>query len=113
MKPPALLPPPPLAAHADKPRPLMRDFMGLCVHTVQFKPDLYKPVTRVVRDYHPVRWDLGDDTSFATKFPQARNGVDWDQVYGSWQKAGYRAHASLQFDDIKPGEWKDMPRDAF
>ena len=91
----------------------MRDFMGLCGHTVQFKPELYSPVTRLVRDYHPLKWDLGDDTSYATKFPSARNGVDWNQVYGSWAKAGYRAEASLMFDDIAPDDWKDLPRDAF
>ena len=97
----------------DKPRPLMRDFMGLCGHTVQFKPDLYAPVTRLVRDYHPLQWDFGDDTSYPTKFPMARNKVDWSQVYGSWVRAGYRAEASLLFDDIKPDSWKDIPRDAF
>lgn len=98
---------------AEKPRPLMRDFMGLCVHTVQFKPALYAPVTSLVRDYHPVRWDLGDDTSFATQFPRARNGVDWSHVYGSWKEAGYRSHASLMFDDIEPGAWMDVGRDAY
>ena len=91
----------------------MRDFMGLCAHTVQFKPELYAPVTRLVRDYHPMQWDFGEDSSYATKFPLARNGVDWSAVYGPWQKAGYRAHASLMFDDIAPGAWKDLPRDAF
>ncbi len=98
---------------AEKPRPLMRDFIGLCGHTVQFKPELYAPVTRLVRDYHPMKWDFGDDTSYAPKFPLARNNVDWSKVYGSWQKAGYRAHASLMFDDLAPGDWKDLPRDAF
>lgn len=42
------------AAFADEPRPLMRDFIGLNGHTVQFKPELYRPVSGVVRDYHPV-----------------------------------------------------------
>ena len=98
---------------AEKPRPLMRDFMGLCVHTVQFKPELYKPVTSLVRDYHPIGWDIGDDTSYATKLPMARNGVDWAKVYGSWKEAGYRAHASLMFDDIKPEQWKDVAKDAY
>ena len=60
-----------------------------------------------------MKWDFGDDTSYATKFPFAKNGVDWSSVYGSWAKAGYHAHASLLFDDIAPGEWKDLPRDAF
>jgi hypothetical protein len=97
----------------DKPRPLLRDFIGLCGHTIQFKPDLYAPVTRLVRDYHPLQWDFGDDTGYATTFPMARNRVDWSQVYGSWVRAGYRAEASLLFDDIKPEAWKDIPRDAF
>ena len=91
----------------------MRDFVGLCGHTVQFKPELYAPVTRLVRDYHPMKWDFGDDTSYPVKLPSARNGVEWKSVYGSWAKAGYRAEASLMFDDIAPGDWKDLPRDAF
>ena len=102
------------AAHAaDAPRPPMRDFIGLCGHTVQFKPELYAPVARLVRDYHPIEWDFGDDTSYAPKFPFARNGVDWSKVYGSWARAGYHAHASLMFDNLAPGAWKDLPRDAF
>ena len=101
------------ALGAEKPRPLMRDFMGLCGHTVAFKPALYAPVTRLVRDYHPIDWDFGDDTSYAPKFPLARNGVDWSQVYGSWAKAGYRTEASLMCDNLKPAAWTDLPRDAF
>ena len=100
------------ASAAERPRPPMRDFIGLCGHTVQFKPEMYAPVTRLVRDYHPMKWDFGEDTSYATKFPFARNGVDWSGVYGSWKKAGYRAHASLMFDDIEVAAWKDLPRDA-
>ncbi len=97
----------------EKPRPLMRDFIGLCGHTVQFQPALYAPVTRLVRDYHPIDWDFGDDTSYALKLPMARNGVDWAQVYGPWAKAGYRTEASLIFDNLKPDAWRDLPRDAF
>ncbi len=101
-----------LRADDARPRPLMRDFMGLNAHTVQFKPALYAPVTRVLRNYHPVRWDLGDDTSAPTQFPFAANRVNWAQLYGSWKRAGYRTHASLMFDDLAPGAWKDVPRDA-
>ena len=39
--------------------PRLRDFIGINGHTVQFKPELYQPVGRLVRDYHPVEWDLG------------------------------------------------------
>ena len=101
-----------ICAEDGKPRPLMKDFIGLNVHTVQFKPDLYAPVTRVLRNYHPVKWDLGDNTSSLPPFPMALNRVDWRQLYGSWKRAGYRTHASLQFDDIAPGVWKDIERDA-
>ena len=98
---------------ADHPRPLMRDFIGLCVHTVQFKPDLYAPVTRQVRDYHPLRWDLGEKMDAALRLPMAANGVDWNALYGSWAKAGYRTEASLMFDDVPPDAWKDVAREAF
>ena len=96
----------------EKPRPLMRDFMGLCVHTVNFKPELYAPVTRMVRDYHPFEWDVGKETDFATTFPMARNKVDWGRMYGSWGKAGYRVEASIMFDNFDAKTWRDLPRDA-
>ena len=97
---------------AEKPRPLLRDFIGLNGHTISFRPDLYAPVTSRVRDYHPIDWDFGKDTSYATKFPMARNGVDWSKVYGSWKKAGHRIETSLIFDNFPAGDWKDLARDA-
>jgi serine/threonine-protein kinase ATR len=87
----------------------MRDFMGLNVHTVQFKPALYAPVCRLVRDYHPMEWDLGKDTSHPTTFPLAINRVDWGSMYGSWKKAGYEIDACLMFP---PNQWKDPAADA-
>ncbi len=97
-----------------KAKPLLRDFMGLNVHSVGFRPALYKPVCRLVRDYHPMSWDLGEDTSSALDFPHARsNGVNWLDEYGSWQKAGYDIDVSIQVEQTAPGKWKDMPRDAF
>ena len=102
------------AAHAaePRPRPLMRDFMGLNGHTVQFKPELYAPVAKLVRDYHPLQWDVGEDTSFSPTFPFARNRVDWSKVYGSWAKAGQRVNACIMFDDLAFSAWKDPARDA-
>lgn len=90
----------------------MREFMGLNVHTVQFKPDLYKPICRLLRDYHPLEWDLGKDTAHETTFPMAINGVDWSQLYGTWTKAGYDVDACLMFNGLKPNRWKDTARDA-
>ncbi len=95
-----------------KPKPLFRDFMGLNVHTVLFKPDLYRPVTRLVRDYHPFQWDVGKETGHPTRFPLALNGVDWGALYGGWTRAGYAVDVCLMFDDTPPPAWKDLARDA-
>lgn len=94
------------------PRPLMRDFMGLNVHTVQFKPLLYAPVCRLLRDYHPVDWDVGGDPTRPTVFPMAANGVDWQALYGDWTRAGYEVDACLMFESLPPAKWKDPARDA-
>ena len=62
-------------------RPAMGEFIGLNVHTVQFKPDLYAPVCRLLRDYHPVGWDFpNEDPTGPTKFPMAANGVPWNST---------------------------------
>ena len=96
----------------QKPKPLFRDFMGLNVHTVQFKTDLYAPVCRRLRDYHPLGWDIiGDDPGHLTKFPMAANGVDWGMLYGSWVKAGFDVDACVMFDQVPPGRWKEPARE--
>lgn len=97
---------------AEQPRPLMRELMGVNGHTVQFKPELYAPVAQLVRDYHPVNWDVGKDTSAATTFPLAANQVDWSKVYGSWLLHGWRINACLIFDDIEASAWKDPVKDG-
>ncbi len=102
----------PAGTGAEKLRPLMRDFIGINGHTVQFKPELYAPVAKLVRVYHPVGWDLGDDTDFTTTFPFARNRVDWSRVYGAWRAHDLRIHACLQFDAFAPAAWKNPARDA-
>jgi hypothetical protein len=38
----------------EPPKPLVRDFLGVNGHTIQFRPKLYRPVCRLARDYHPV-----------------------------------------------------------
>lgn len=92
--------------------PAFRDFMGINGHTVQFKPELYAPVASLARDYHPVEWDLGKDSDFVTTFPEARNRVNWQSVYGSWKAKGFRVDACLMFESLKRDQWKDIPRDA-
>ncbi|GHB89645.1 hypothetical protein [Cerasicoccus arenae] len=100
----------PLCASADK--PVFNDFMGLCVHTVQFKPELYEPVTRLVRDYHSVNWDLGEDTQASIDFPFSKNRVQWENLYGGWVKKGYEIDAALMFNNLPAEGWKNMPADA-
>lgn len=93
-------------------KPLMRDFIGLNTHTVQFRPALYAPVARQIRNYHPVAWDLGDDLSRAPSFPLTVNGVNWLDLYGGWKKAGFTTEASAMFESIDPKHWTDMPHQA-
>jgi hypothetical protein len=93
-------------------RPLMRDFIGINGHTVQFKPRLYQPVCRWVRDYHPVEWDLDKKTSELPPFPLAKNGVDWSQVYGSWRAQGWNIDVSLMFETVKRPDWNRLEPDA-
>src|SRR5678809_619917 len=83
----------------------------MCIRD-RLKPALYAPVAKLVRDYHPIDWDFGDDTSFAPTFPMARNKVDWSRVYGSWRKEGLRIDACFMFDNIAFGKWKDPTKDA-
>lgn len=99
-------------AGAAAPAPLLRELMGVNGHTVQFRPALYAPVCTLVRDYHPVDWDLADDTSVPPPFPEARNRVNWREVYGSWRRAGFETNACLMFDGIAATRWHDLEADA-
>jgi hypothetical protein len=94
-------------------KPLMRDFIGLNTHTVQHKPELYKPIADYLRDYHGIQWDLEKESDYKPTFPMSRNKVNWkDDVYGKWRAVGADVNVSLMFEQIKANEWKDLPRDA-
>jgi hypothetical protein len=101
----AATPPPP-------PSVALKDFLGICGHTVQFHPELYTGVVSVVRDYHPIQWDLADDTATSAPLPFAKNKVSWDHIYGSWNKAGMRVHASLMLSNLPADHWKNLDADA-
>jgi len=101
-----------LVCNGEELRPLMRDFIGINGHTVQFKPDLYRPVCGVVRDYHPVAWDLAKETAVPAPFPLAKNRVNWSQVYGSWRSKKWNIDACLMFESIERPLWKDIGADA-
>lgn len=94
------------------PLPTVREFLGLNTHTVQFKPENYEGVVKRLRDYHPVNWDLGDDTSVMPQWPKAKNGVDWQRVYGSWVEAGYEPNVCLMLSHLPAEKWREMSRDA-
>src|SRR6185437_12385231 len=99
-------------AGAAEPAPLMRDFIGINGHTIAFKPELYRPVCGLVRDYHPVDWDLGNDSAELPGFPFAKNGVDWKQVYGSWRTNGWNTDVCLMFETVKLADWENLEADA-
>lgn len=94
-------------------KPLFRDFIGINGHTIQFKPELYRQVCSVVRDYHPMEWDTGNDTDYRLDFPFARNRVNWEQVYGSWKKQGFFNDACIMFETVPVEKWKSLEKDSF
>jgi hypothetical protein len=103
----------PSAFAAEKQKPLMKDFMGLNVHTINFKPALYRPTCELVRDYHNLHWDVGDDPSTPTQFPKGEaskaHWLDWEKMYGSWKEAGIRIDVCVQWhsNDLPPAKWGD------
>jgi serine/threonine-protein kinase ATR len=109
----------PAAPPRSKVKPLMKDFMGLNVHTIGFKPKLYQPVCRLVRDYHNLDWDTGPNPATPTQFPKGEAGkakwLDWGQMYGSWVKAGFTIDACIQWQtrSMPPEKWPNMPKNAY
>jgi len=93
-------------------RPTMDEFMGINVHTVQFRPALYQPVARHLRNYHPVEWDLGNDVGTRSTFPLTHNGVNWDDLYGKWRAAGFRTSAAVMFETLSPAQWEGRTKEA-
>lgn len=93
-------------------KPLFRDFMGICGHTVLFKPKLYAATCRLARDYHNLDWDVGEETDYWPRFPFARNNVNWEQVYGDWKKEGFDTDVCVQFGYSKKEKWANIERDS-
>ncbi len=83
-------------------KPLMRDFIGLNGH-FRFKPELYKQVSRLARNYHNMNWDVkkpGDPITF----PHCVNKVNWDtHVYGKWVQEGFEVDLCAQFGGFGEG----------
>ncbi len=113
----------------ERPKPLMKDFMGINGHTIQFDAKLYAPVCRLVRDYHNLYWDVAGDTSRDTQFPLAGQKIKWEdksgkwksfddvpnwqEIYGSWQEAGFEVDVCIQFGGLTLDKWKNPAEDAY
>ncbi len=81
-------------------KPLLKEFMGINGHFT-FKPELYRQVGRLVRNYHNVNWDVRQPGDPVT-VPVCVNGVNWKtDVYGPWAMAGYETDICIQFSGFK------------
>lgn len=119
-------PGPTLAAESDA-KPLMRDFIGINGHTIQFNPELYAPLCRLVRDYHPYLWDIDGTSDKLRPFPVAQHidwedskgnfrpwhaPVNWHELYDSWKKEGFEIDACIQMG-AKAKDFKDLAKDSY
>ncbi|MEO0508629.1 MAG: hypothetical protein AAF065_02075 [Verrucomicrobiota bacterium] len=89
-------------------KPLIRDFIGLNGH-FHFKPELYAPTCRLVRNYHNINWDVatpGDPINF----PVCVNKVNWNTVYGAWARKGFDTNVCLMFGSFGPPHRKDYQK---
>jgi len=84
-----------LLGGGDRPGPLFRDFMGINGHFT-FRPALYRPLARLVRNYHNMDWDVARPGDRPT-FPLCVNRVDWKALYGSWIQEGFEIDVCAQF----------------
>jgi hypothetical protein len=89
------------SAAGDAPEPLLKDFMGLNGHFT-FRPALYRPTCRLVRNYHNMDWDVAKPGDKPT-FPMCVNRVDWKLLYGAWRKEGFEVDVCAQFGGFGGG----------
>jgi hypothetical protein len=83
------------APAGDPPKPLFKDYMGINGHFT-FKPALYRPICRLVRNYHNMDWDVAKPGDKPT-FPICVNKVDWKHLYSGWVKEGFEVDVCSQF----------------
>lgn len=85
---------------AEQAKPVFKEFMGINGHFT-FKPELYRQVCGLVRNYHNVNWDVKQPGDAIT-LPACVNGVNWkDHVYGPWKKAGFETDICIQFSGFQ------------
>lgn len=105
-------------ANGARTRPLMRDFVGLNSYAAghgphrAFDPDLYRPVCRLLREYHMVKRDLGDNPAEPAPLPFGKDGTDWAGIYREWTSKGWNVEVSLQFETVDREKWTDIETQA-
>jgi hypothetical protein len=83
-------------------KPLFRDYMGINGH-LTFKPELYRQVCRLVRNYHNIEWDVAKVGDSIT-IPETVNHINWKRdVYGPWKQNGFETDICLQFGSFGTG----------
>lgn len=83
-------------------KPLFKDFMGINGHFT-FKPELYRQVCRLVRNYHNIEWDVKEPGDPIT-IPLTINNIDWRRdVYGPWKQNGFETDICLRFGSFGAG----------
>ncbi|NLH15467.1 MAG: hypothetical protein GX455_02700 [Phycisphaerae bacterium] len=85
---------------AETNKPVFKNFMGINGHFT-FKPELYRQVCGLVRNYHNVNWDVKQPGDAIT-LPACVNGVNWKQhVYGPWKKGGFETDICIQLSGFQ------------
>jgi hypothetical protein len=106
------------AQAAGQSTPVLRDFIGINGHSVAMTShaQLYTPVTTLVRDYHPMGWDVAT-TSANTRFPYGAPGTEswlnWRTEYGTWADKGLRTNLDIQFENFGQNAWANRAVDAY
>ena len=105
-------------AQGEADGPAMRDFMGMNVHVAQTfaqgvagLPEMFRPATSLIREYHPLNFDIASPSE-PPNFPHDRwNWINWDDLYQGWVDQGYRINAAvmLNFDE---SQWQDPAAEA-
>ena len=84
-------------------KPLFRDFMGINGH-LRFKPELYRQVCRLARNYHSIDWDV-DKVGDSMTIPVTANHINWQtDVYGPWKLNGFETDICLLFGKFGEGD---------
>lgn len=90
------------AGAGERVRPLMREFVGINGH-FDFRPELYRQVCGLARNYHNMNWDVAKPGDALT-LPVCPNGVNWERdVYGKWVRAGFEVSLCAQFGRFGEG----------